>query len=124
MTDYRVATEEDRQKVGRLLKRTVDAGKPMRVTVVKWKKKRSLSQNAYYHGVVKKEIADFTGHTEEEMHEILKQKFCPHKIVGFHGEDYLMRSTTQLSTVEMKDYIEQCIAFAATELALVIPEPC
>lgn len=124
MTDYRIATEEDRMKLGRLLRKCVEANQPMRVTVVKWKKKRSLSQNSYYHAVVKKEIADYSGHTEDEMHEILKQMFCPTKAIRFGEKEYLIRSTRNLSTVEMRDYIDQCVAFAATELALAIPDPC
>jgi len=48
------------------------AGKRIEINIEKSQKKRSSFQNRYYWGVIVAMLADHTGYTKEEMHEILK----------------------------------------------------
>ena len=90
-----------------------------KITFEKYVQKRSLPQNAYYHGVVVKMVADYTGMRPEEAHEGLKWMFLKER-----GE-YMptVKSTAKLTTKEFIDYIEQCVIWAAEFLGVVIPDP-
>jgi len=83
-------------------------------------KQRSLEQNKYYWGVVIPTSAEYHGYTHEEMHEAFKFKF----LRDLQGSLDLpkIRSTTELSTVEFVEYVEQIKLFEA-ENGVVIPDP-
>lgn len=97
------------------------------VEVRREKNKRTLDQNAYYWGVVLKTISIDTGHTEQELHDILKG-FIPKKTLPFIKTDGSIvnipvpRSTTELSTAEFSEYIERIRAKFAMEFGIIIPE--
>ena len=86
--------------------------------------RRSNTQNSFYWGVVLETIAADTGHTSEEIHEVFKAQFLPRKFVtvGF-TEVQLPKSTTELSTIEFEQYLEQIRAWCSTELGISIPIP-
>lgn len=71
---------------------------------------RSDEANRYYWGIVIEMISEHTGHTPDETHEILKEKF--------HVE-----STAKLKTGEFQEYVTKIVRFAASELNLAIPDP-
>lgn len=99
-------------------------GKLVQITVSESGKPRSPNQNAYYHGVVVRMLADELGYDPEEMHGILKWKFLPRQFVAFGGEQMeVTKSTTKLTTGEFEEYLERIRVFAATELAIRIPLP-
>lgn len=91
--------------------------------------KRSNAQNAYYFGVVIKELVKATGDDPDNIHQYLKTKFNPKnlKIVstqtGEIDEAVIGGSTTQLTTIEFGEYIDAILRWAAQFLNLVIPEP-
>ena len=89
------------------------------VTVEKARSHRSLSQNAYYWGVVVKLISDYTGYEPDEMHEVLKAQFN----AGEFGEIRYGKSTSKLSTLDFEAYLEQIKRWAVQELHVVIPDP-
>ena len=89
------------------------------LTLKKTTKPRSNNQNSYYFGVVVKILADHIGYTPEEMHEALKFQM----LLDRTGELPIVRSTTDLSTVEMEDYLRRCREFASIEFQCVIPLP-
>lgn len=97
-------------------------GQTVEVTAVKRRKRRSNEQNAYYHGVVLKLIADHCGYRGsddlEGLHESLKQKFLPKS-----GLLQIPKSTTALTTVEFEEYLEDIRRWAANELCIYIPVP-
>jgi RNA-binding protein YhbY len=95
-------------------------------------KKRSLQQNAYYHGVVVpmvKEGLREAGYNEvrtnEDAHEILKHLFLKKKITSEKsGEEITIAgSTAKLKTVEFNQFLEDIWQWAATYLNISIPEP-
>lgn len=87
-------------------------------------KPRSSNQSRYYWGIVVGAIANSTGHSSLEIHEILRMMFLPHETVSLKGNDYIVpRSTTELSTSEMEEYLSRIRAWAGTELSIPIPLP-
>jgi hypothetical protein len=89
------------------------------------KKDRSIKENNYYHGVVVKMIADEVGELPETIHEELKYMFLKYEGLNkLNGEtEWRVKSTTELSTVEMEEYLEYCRVWAHEFLELVIPLP-
>lgn len=93
------------------------------VAVGKRRKKRSNPQNAWYWGCILKLMSETTGHTPEELHEAMKQRFnCKAISVGRQVVP-VPGTTTGMSTMEFSDFIERVRAFAATELNIPIPDP-
>jgi len=99
-------------------------GKSVRLALSTPTKTRSTNQNSYYWGVVLTMIASHTGHTTEEIHEIMKAKFLPREYVQIGKDTFqITKSTSVLSTFGMEEYLEQVRIFAGTELGLHIPLP-
>ena len=99
-------------------------GQDVRITISSPLKTRSKAQNAYMWGVVYTMIAAETGHSTEEIHEYMKDKYLPKVYVSIKGEEReLTKSTTALDTMFFESYLEQVRAFAATELSMTIPLP-
>jgi hypothetical protein len=87
--------------------------------LTKANRKRSLSQNAYYWGVVIKIIADHSGYTSHEVHQWLAGEFLSYQKAG----RLFAKSTTELDTMEFERYLERCRIWAQTEQDLRIPLP-
>jgi len=83
---------------------------------------RTVKQNKYLWGVVYKVIADDTGFSDEEIHQIFKKKYLTYKKT-YKGKDYLFtESTTKLDTAEMTGYIDAIKNFASMELGIFVPD--
>ena len=95
-------------------------GHEVEVTLRKARKKRTLSQNAWYWSTIVTLLAEAAGYEHEEMHEALKIKF-----LTIRGETPLptVRSTTELTTAEFTEYAEQCRRFGAEFFGINIPDP-
>ncbi len=93
-------------------------GKQVEVTVRKERTGRTLSQNAYYWGVVVEILGEHFGYDSEGMHFALKLKF-----LKTHEDTDLVtvQSTAKLSISEMCDYIDRIMRWAAEE-GVYIPE--
>jgi hypothetical protein len=93
-------------------------GKRFELTLEKERHARTLSQNAYYWGVVVEILRNYFGYESEEMHEALKFKF----LKKFEDSDLVtVGSTTKLSTIEFGEYIDRIMEWAAKEYQVVIP---
>ena len=97
-----------------------EADTAIEVIVRKLRKKATGKQNRYYWGVIIKIIADFTGHSPDEIHTTLGAKFL--KRQSDIGMEYVP-STTSLSTVEREKYHEECRRWAQIVLSLHVPLP-
>lgn len=124
-----IRTDADRARAARAIA-SLPGDCVWRVTVEKYRKNRSLQQNSYLWGVVyeciRRHVLESTGeiYSAEEIHEWCKQKFLPAKIVDVGGERHMItRSTATLTTVEMQEYIDQVIMWAADRLECMIPMP-
>jgi len=86
--------------------------------IKKAKVRRSLNQNNYMWGVVYKQFAIDSGYTPKEMHQILGREFLSYEKNG----EQLIKSTSDLNTIEFENYMSQCRMLAA-EQGVLIPEP-
>lgn len=94
-------------------------GLAVRVTVKR--KRRSARANAYYWAVVVPMVADHTGFTEEETHEALKALHLGREVKDLAGREIVCtKSSATLDSKEFGEYVDRCIAFAATELGVAI----
>jgi len=99
-----------------------------KITLEKYKAKRSLNQNAYYHAciipILQQGMADL-GHkySRETVHEMMKLKFLKEDVpVNDHGEFITrVKSTTELNKVQFGEYIDEITAWAAEYLGVTIP---
>jgi hypothetical protein len=100
----------------------------VQITVERKFATRSTVQNAWYWACVVGLVADHTGYTPDEIHEIYKAKFIPKAMAiadgngEIVGEVVLGGSTTRMDTVEFSDFCERIREWAAT-LGVVIPDP-
>lgn len=97
------------------------------VEVKRYVKKRTLSQNNLMwmwleHAA--KAAGDEHGADKEVMHQMFKQRFLtPVHTFEHDGEVFGVYSTKGLSTIEMRDYMEQISRFCAQELGVHVPIP-
>lgn len=92
------------------------------VTVKKYVRKRTKSQNSLYRMWVDV-IARENGDDNDDVHDELLRKFCPIKTVTVFGEEVERRSTTLLDTKEMSEYMDRVQAFAGSFLNITLPLP-
>lgn len=97
------------------MKRCSECGRPLPG------RPRTLTQNAFYWGALVEALADYSGYTKDEAHDVLREMFLrepprDHKLPG------RIRSTTELSTVEFSEYTEKVRVFLIVDLGLVIQE--
>lgn len=87
-------------------------------------KPRSQNQNSYLWGVVYSEMANYTGHSTEEIHEACKQMFLPKQFVHLGPTDTeVPKSTRELTTAEFEEYALRVRVFANRDMGLQIPLP-
>jgi len=103
-------------------------------TFRKPRKLRSSQQNRYYHGIIISEVLDGLvnmGFEPSELnhdvvHEMLRHKFLTRDLASpdFSGEYITVtKSTSELTTAEMMDYIVDIQRWAAEFLGIVILNP-
>ena len=87
------------------------------------KKPRSNNQNRYYWGSIIQPISDHTGYDPQETHEILKMMFLKKEVLVGRTKLDIGTSTTELSTIQMEEYLSRCRMWASQELACYLPLP-
>ena len=105
-------------------------GMDIHISIEKAKKTRSTPQNAYYHGcvipLIRMGLKDTTGDTysNEQVHDLMKTRFLCLDVHLRDGEFMqAIRSTTELSTFDFEEYMENCRAFALEFLGVTIALP-
>lgn len=102
------------------------------VSIKKYKKQRSLSQNSYYHSCVVPAVKDglidagFDRHllNSETVHEMLKNKFLKEEVPNDDGLFIeMVRSTSSLTTTEFMNYIDDIQRWASEFLNIYIASP-
>jgi hypothetical protein len=112
--------EFEREPLYRAYVAGLPEGKRYEVQIKRYRPKRTNQQNKYYWSTVVQMIADETGMSKDHTHDALRQKFLT---VPGDGPLRVIRSTTELTTVEMMKYVDECVLFAAEFLQIVIPQP-
>ena len=84
---------------------------------------RSQQQSAYLFAAVYPPIAEHTGYSIPEVHEVCKQMFPPERSMSI-GERVVTvpGSTARLTTGEMMDYIDDALRAPASWAALCRPQ--
>lgn len=94
--------------------------------VIEWKrfkKIRSNDQNALYWMWLTC-LEQETGQEKDSLHDYFREKYLQVTYEQvFDSERKILQSTTKLDTVAMKNYLDKIQVFAATELAVTLPDP-
>lgn len=94
--------------------------------VIEWKriqKIRTNDQNALYWMWMTC-LEQETGQDKNSLHDYFREKYLKvtyEKV--FDSERKILESTRKLDTVAMKNYLDKIQIFAATELAVTLPDP-
>lgn len=85
-------------------------GKVVYVTIEKPSKNVTVNQHKYYRGVVLKAVSEVTGYDRKESHIEMAKQF-----LSYEDEDGTkwVKSTADLTTVEMQEYIEEVCRFCS-----------
>ncbi len=103
----------------------LDPAKSWRITVVRYVKGRSLPQNALLHkwiGI----IADDIGDDADSVKYDLKRMFSPpvERTSKITGEITMEpKPTSAMTTLEMTEFMDKVLAFAASQLGIILPVP-
>lgn len=98
-------------------------GEEVDIIVTHPQKNSTDTQRAFYRGVIVPIFADYMGETDEEqVHNALAWKFlriADHPITGTPRR----RSTSRadMTTSEMSEYIEKCLAYGTVDCGLLFP---
>ena len=97
-----------------------------KVEISKQYKIRSLQENKYYFWVVLKILSDELWYEVDEVHELMKERFLT-KIEKLKSDKRVKlkrtKSTSELTTQEFEEYLENIRVFASKYLNIIIPLP-
>lgn len=102
-------------------------GKKLSLELKQWRDKRSIPQNQtmwMWNAEIANHIKKKTGQyfDPEDIHELLKQFFCPVTEITIGSTTASVRSTKRLDKSQMHRYLEQVDAWAAEKgIMLTIP---
>lgn len=120
MTEIIVRDETLRDRAIDLIGK-LDLSKPWRITVERYRRKRTLGQNALLHryfGIIARE----TGNSPEDIKEAYRDMFLPKVPVRIGDEERLIgQSTTKLDTKQMSELVDKVYHHAASELGILLP---
>lgn len=124
-TPHIIRDEDMRARVCRLIA-GLDISKPWQVTIVPYRKVRSLSQNNLmwaWLDEVADHVREHTGEDKDDIHEFFKAKFCPAFVAGIAGEFMKYRTTTKLDTAQMSRYMEDIRSWCFSTLGISLSAP-
>lgn len=84
--------------------------------------KRSIMQNAYFHGVIVKILSDETGTDFYDMKDLLKTQFLRKEIIVNDKQYTIIRHSHKLQKGEFEDFTKKCREFG-DRLGIYIPLP-
>lgn len=100
-------------------------GERVTVTIAPEVQIRSLRANAYLFGGVYKAIAEASGYSVDDVHELMKMRHNSKIVIDpFTGEEQrIAQSTAKLSGDEFSDYIERCMVDGAEQFGISFAPP-
>ena len=103
----------------------LDPKRKWRVTIKEYRKKRSNEQNNYYHAVPVPMISNHIGQTIETTKEYLAGEFTGwiDFTIGDRNMSRPVKTSSQMDTKEMTDFIEFIQWWASSTLNMYIPSP-
>ena len=103
----------------------LDSKRSWAIEIKEYRKKRSLDQNRYIHAVPFPIMMEHTGYTLDELKRELCGLFMGTEKYEIFGEERErpIKTTSQMTTKEMTDFIEWLQWFGSSRLNLRIPSP-
>ena len=103
----------------------LDPNKKWKVEISQYRKVRSIEQNSFLHGVPLKILSDHTGYTLDEIREYLAGEFTGWEEYDVFGKKKVrpIKTSSQMSTKEMTEFIEFIQWWASSTLNIRIPDP-
>jgi hypothetical protein len=118
-----IASADLARQVATALKPLADGRKVVEIVIRKPRTQRSLDQNAYWHAVPVKILAEFCGYTDSQMHYALLGE-CFGYEPGPNGQPIPIKpSSSDLSVEEFTHLINWVQQWSVTELGVDIPAP-
>jgi hypothetical protein len=116
---------DNEQKRERCAKRVLALpleGQVWDVTIKQWEPRRSLEANRRLWAL-HKAAADMTGHSVDELHELMKLKFLPRAVVKVgEFEREVPGRSSKLTKKDFRDFMEAVESFYIQELGVVLGE--
>lgn len=125
MQDYRISNVHLAHRVADLVRSLNCEGKQWVVTIKRYRKQRTLPQNALmwkWYTIIGNEL----GYTKDEMHDVLREKFLPWEeveICGVKKKKLTSTSDPSFTTTMEAEYLNHIDRFAAQELGILLPHP-
>lgn len=122
--------ETNKSQFWSVLKEILSTGKRWRIKISEYREKRSLPQNSLmwkWNTEIAEQLTAVSSDvfTDEEIHEWLKDMYCPAKPVTLYGMTRYVKSTRRLDVGEMHKYLEDIDLWAHQKgLRLTIPDQC
>lgn len=122
--------ETNKSQFWSVLKEILSTGKRWRIKISEYREKRSLPQNSLmwkWNTEIAEQLSAVSSDvfTDEEIHEWLKDMYCPAKPVTLYGMTRYVKSTRRLDVGEMHKYLEDIDRWAHQKgLRLTIPDQC
>jgi len=89
------------------------------IHIKKYRKNSSQEQQNYMRGVVYRDLAEHTGYTKDEVHQIYGDRYLSYLKNGV----WFVKSTKSLNTKEMEEYLSKVRQHASEFHKLYIPLP-
>jgi len=118
--DFTILTKTDKESVKSYID-LIPVGSRYDISIIKYRHKRSLSQNSLYRLWLKCISAE-TGNDVDDLHDYFKRRFLSNSVEIFGEECDFGISTTKLNTVEFTAFLDKVQRFAANE-GIPLPNP-
>lgn len=104
--------------IGQQIQPMLESGDCYRLIIKPWRDKRSIPQNSLmwmWNSDVATAVNEHSSEklNDEDLHEYLKDMFCPVKPVTVFGETKMVKSTKLLDTEEMTFYLRRIEVWCA-----------
>lgn len=105
-------------------------GKRINISIAESQRKRTLRQNRYWFGILRKHVVpvfrDYGDNWDEfSVHEYVMKQLGYQEILTDHkGNDFVSRtSSSKFTTKQWEDYMQRARAYLATEHGIGLPLP-
>ena len=116
-----LTNELDREMIIAQIKR-LDLSRSYFVDISEKKRIRTIPQNKLYRLWLVC-IAFETGNDADDLHILFKEKYLEPTIKTVFGQEIKTYTTTNLNTIQFKNYLDKIQIFAARDLSITLPDP-
>ena len=117
----KLTNELDRDMVIAAIKR-LDLSRSYFVDISEKKRIRTIPQNRLYRLYLVC-IGFETGNDADDLHVFFKEKYLEPIIKTVFGQEIKTYTTTNLNTIQFKNYLDKIQIFAALDLSITLPDP-